>query len=641
MLALGALVATPTAASAADDDPTPTAVIQVGKPGPAISPLLTGVNNDQWFDESHGLWHAETDSPDADAVAKTARAGIGLVRYPGGTPASLFQWKRAIGPTDQRGCQTDARSGDPRDSIYGPDEHLETVDAMGAEASIMVPFPLQTPQDAADWVEYLNAPAGTNPGGGTAWADVRAENGHVAPRPVRYFEVGNEHDRSEQRFWMSSDVSVAMHQYAFGGSQPQEDQRLGRGCDVSNDVVSDGSGGQVLHVPYPPVAPDSQTVRVDGATWTEVGSLATAGPTDRVYVIDDATGEVTFGDGTHGAVPPAGTAVRADYTSGPHAGFVDIYKAMKAVDPDIDVCATWAPITQDSGYGGETLPELLARTGHGDDYDCLAVHPYTNYRRDFGSSVDSAQQLHDWTMIGEAQATRILQHYRDRVDGAGRPDAYVTTSEFGALFFGPHDTRAYRSWNTAMSHATYMASQWTRLADLGVPWAEGNTLISETPTGLRAVLGGEPDFVETSEAVVRRALKPVVQNGGHVVAHHVNDNPLVQADPTSLGSQYEALAVTSVLGDDGHLRVVLVNRNATDAVRTNVATPRSHHASTAEVTEVVGYNDDPNRTSVESHNASSHPDEVTVERRTMRVGKGAVHLTLPAHSVTVLDLTTG
>lgn len=51
-----------------------------------------------------------------------------------------------------------------------------------------------------------------------------------------------------------------------------------------------------------------------GATtqWQEVESLAAYGPDDRVFVVDHATGEVTFGDGVNGApVPPGFRNVRA------------------------------------------------------------------------------------------------------------------------------------------------------------------------------------------------------------------------------------------------------------------------------------------------------------------------------------------
>lgn len=633
------------AASVAAAAPVPTAddtviLVRPAAAGPPVAPQLTGVNNDQWFENSHGLWDPQADAPNPRVVEKTAAAGVKLVRYPGGTPATFFDWRRAVGPTADRGCQTDGRpgNGSPRDSVYGPDEHLEFVTAAGAEASIMVPFVKGTPQSAADWVEYLNAAVGTNPGGGRAWADVRAANGHPKPWGVTRWEVGNEHDRPDQRYWMSPDSGTAMRQYAFGGTQRQVGQRLGRGCDFRSGLASDGRASQRLSVPYPPVGPDTQTVRVDGNLWQEVSDLSGSGPGDRVYLIDDASGTVTFGDGTHGAVPRAGAAVTADYDSGPHAGFVDVHRAMKAVDPKIDVCATWAPISEDTGLGGESLPDLLSAAGATAALECLVVHPYTNFRREFGDTVSTARQLHDWHMLGEANATATLRHHAAEVDTATRGQGYTTTSELGALFFGTNDTSAYRSWNTAMSHATYFASQWARLADLGVPWAEANTLISETPTGLRAVLGGSPDLVETSEHVVRTALRGFVEGGGVVIDHQVKENPVVPTEATDGGSAYDALVVTASRGADGHLRIVVVNRDPERDHAAQVVPAGFPHGPAADLTTVQGANTDPDRESFESHNSLDHPAEVTATSESRRVGPGSFALTFPRHSMTILRL---
>jgi alpha-N-arabinofuranosidase len=633
----GALLLTTTPAVAQDAQPL--VLVQANRPGAALSPLLTGVNNDQWFDNSHGLWNSEPGDgePDQDVVAKTARAGIGLVRYPGGTPASFFDWKRAIGPTEQRGCQTDARPGsrEPRDSGYGPDEHMEFVAAADAEASIVVPFVRQTPQDAADWVEYMNAPVGANPGGGTDWGQVRAENGHPQPYGVRFWEIGNEHDRPEQRYWMSDDTDTALQQYAFGGTQQQPEQLLGKGCDFTDDVASDGTAGQVFGVPYPPVVPGSAALNVGGEAWTEVPDLAVAGPDDAVYQLDPATGAVRFGDGVHGRIPPAGSQVRATYVSGPHPGYFDIVAAMKAVDPTVDICATWAPITPETGLGTTSFPEAVAGRG---TFDCLVVHPYTNFRRQFGDTLTSARQGHDWHMLGEAEATRILATHAEAVRTHGPADAYTTVSEFGALFFGPHNAREYRSWNTAMSHATYFASQWTRLAALGVPWAEGNTLVSEVPRGLRAVLGGEPRFVFTSEAVVREALRPVVEGGGTVVEHAVQGNPQVAAEPTAVGSSYPALAVLATRDDAGTLHVMVVNRSPDTDITARVVPAEHRTGGPATVTSVIGENTDPNRESFESHNSIDHPGEVTLRTETVDLAQAGFERTFPKHSVTIVSL---
>ncbi|MFJ2865886.1 putative baseplate assembly protein [Kitasatospora sp. NPDC087314] len=61
-------------------------------------------------------------------------------------------------------------------------------------------------------------------------------------------------------------------------------------------------------------------IQVDGAPWSEVPSLATAGPHDPVYAVraqEDGTVEVVFGDGLHGARLPTGTEnITADYRVG-------------------------------------------------------------------------------------------------------------------------------------------------------------------------------------------------------------------------------------------------------------------------------------------------------------------------------------
>ncbi len=60
----------------------------------------------------------------------------------------------------------------------------------------------------------------------------------------------------------------------------------------------------------------SATVTVAGEQWREVDDFDASGPTDRHYVLDRATGELTVGDGQRGAQPPAGARLRARYEAG-------------------------------------------------------------------------------------------------------------------------------------------------------------------------------------------------------------------------------------------------------------------------------------------------------------------------------------
>ena len=58
------------------------------------------------------------------------------------------------------------------------------------------------------------------------------------------------------------------------------------------------------------------SVHVNGEPWRNIVTLADAGPDDRVFALDAASGTITFGDGAHGKVPAAGDSVTVTYRSG-------------------------------------------------------------------------------------------------------------------------------------------------------------------------------------------------------------------------------------------------------------------------------------------------------------------------------------
>src|SRR5690606_34657064 len=214
---------------------------------------IVGANH-RWPRGGLGMWDAANDRPLPRIVELSKQTNLGIVRYPGGTVANLFEWKRAIGPQSERTCQVGGGfvgGAEPMDSVYGPDEHQRFVEEIGAKTTIMTNGSGAPASDAADFVEYMNAPVGTNPNGGTAWADVRAENGHPEPYGIEVWEVGNEVYLQNQHYWRSSDPEVGLRQYVFGGTQRQLDQPLGSRCDHRPTAgVSDGSPGQEFRVWY-------------------------------------------------------------------------------------------------------------------------------------------------------------------------------------------------------------------------------------------------------------------------------------------------------------------------------------------------------------------------------------------------------
>lgn len=169
------------------------AVLRVDtKPGAPVNPLVFG-DNIEAFDDAKayenpklparmgrtgaGIWNPSTHAMREDVGDILREVGVRVLRYPGGTLAKGFQWKKATGPREDR-----------PDLLYGLDEYLTSCRLLGALPVITVAEYVGTAKDAADLVEYLNAPADD----AHPWARKRAENGHPEPWGVRYFELGNE-----------------------------------------------------------------------------------------------------------------------------------------------------------------------------------------------------------------------------------------------------------------------------------------------------------------------------------------------------------------------------------------------------------------------------------------------------------------
>ncbi|MEU8824782.1 hypothetical protein [Streptomyces sp. NPDC048636] len=597
-----------------------------------VSRLMTGVNGAKWYNNAYGLWDPEANAPVPDAVKKMKQSGITLVRYPGGTSSNLFNWKGAVGPQSGRTHQVEAQHGDQVDSRYGPDEYMSVIKEIDGTPQIMAPFANSTPQEIADWVAYMNAPQGTK------WGKVRAENGHPEPYGVRCWEIGNELFGKHQRYWMSANDEKAIKQYAFGGKQRQRGQRVGQPTDHSPAAsVSNGRPSQSFTVWYPPVVPRSQAIHVAGATWREVGDLSSAKADAKVYTFDPKSGTIRFGDGRHGEVPPKGAKITADYISGPHAGFVDYYRAMKAVDPTIDVLAVWAPIDDGKLVTGKmSFPRLMAEHGHADDYDGMAIHPYTNFSRDLHvTSFPDKRAGHDYQMLGEAAAGKMVTDLIDEVRKFGKKSAYVAVSECGALFFGEERSAdGYPEYPYAMSHVLYIASQWARFSNAGVPWTASNDLISHKPGPSRTIFGGAPEFARMPEAVLREQLKDVFQRGGKVVDSKVNDNVGVATRKTPLGAAYEALVTTATIDRDGALNVLVVNRSPDKDITAHVAADDFTPAETVEVTVVAGrtYHD---------FNSEERPDAIKIEKSRAKVKDKTLDWAFKAHAVTLLRFAAG
>jgi alpha-L-arabinofuranosidase len=139
--------------------------------------------------------------PGAMLLFKDLGMGV-LGHYPGvGVITHDFHWKNMIGPLDKRKDPTPRQASfdTPQHLEFGPDEYGRLVEeyrlitGRPVEGSIQVNIVNGAAEEAADWVEYMNAPNdGSNKGGGIDWAAVRAANGHSEPYRICYWELGNE-----------------------------------------------------------------------------------------------------------------------------------------------------------------------------------------------------------------------------------------------------------------------------------------------------------------------------------------------------------------------------------------------------------------------------------------------------------------
>lgn len=134
-----------------------------------------------YSDRGAGLWDPESASPVPEYVELAKLAGITVARWPGGCGVHHYDWHRTVGPVNQRPNQR-----------FGLSEFLVWCRVVGAEPLITLADYWGNHNDAADLVEYLNAPVGANPNGGKDWAVVRASEGHKEPWKVVWFEYGNE-----------------------------------------------------------------------------------------------------------------------------------------------------------------------------------------------------------------------------------------------------------------------------------------------------------------------------------------------------------------------------------------------------------------------------------------------------------------
>ena len=223
---------------------------------------------------------------------------------------------------------------------------------------------------------------------------------------------------------------------------------------IRDEVLERAAGGPDdgltrLRVSQTPVLPGSLVIEVDddpdgdvfgtggGAgnaprpRWEEAASLAGRGPGERVFVIDHASGEVTFGDGVHGARVPEGLGnVRAVVyrAGGGAAGAVGAGAVSIPINSVGFVTEVTNPYPASGGVDAEPEGDAIRRGGEELRAGGRAVTP-ADYavlaRRADGAQVARAHGvagLHpDFPGVPVPGVVAVLVVAPDRPDGGGPP----------------------------------------------------------------------------------------------------------------------------------------------------------------------------------------------------------------------------
>jgi alpha-N-arabinofuranosidase len=168
--------------------------IDASKPGAKISRYLFGQFAENLGRGVYGGVWVGKDSPIPntrgirnDVVAALKELKTPDVRWPGGCFADEYHWRKGIGPAAQRPATLNATWGNVIDTnAFGTDEYMDFLNQIGSQAYVSLNIGSGTPEESAEWLEYMTAAAPT------ALAKERAANGHPDPYQVKLLGIGNE-----------------------------------------------------------------------------------------------------------------------------------------------------------------------------------------------------------------------------------------------------------------------------------------------------------------------------------------------------------------------------------------------------------------------------------------------------------------
>ncbi len=175
--------------------------------------------------------HADEHGLRQDVLAALRQLNYRAMRYPGGNFVSGYRWEDGIGPKSQRPARRDLAWQSIESNQFGTDDFMRFCREIKTEPMLAVNLGTGTIQDAANLVEYCNAPLGS------AYADRRAANSQAEPYGVKYWCLGNEMDGP----WQIGHLDAVEY-----GKKAREAAKLMRLHDESIELVLCGSSSSQM-----------------------------------------------------------------------------------------------------------------------------------------------------------------------------------------------------------------------------------------------------------------------------------------------------------------------------------------------------------------------------------------------------------
>ncbi len=193
--------------------------------------------------------HADKNGLRTDVLAALRELNFRAMRYPGGNFLSGYHWMDGVGPKDQRPARRDLAWQSTETNQFGTDEFMAFCKEINTAPMMAVNMGTATIQDAANLVEYCNAPAGTK------YADLRIAHGYKDPYDVKLWCLGNEMDGP----WQIGHLEAEDY-----GKKAREAAKMMRWHDPSVELILCGSSSSSM-----PTYPDWDRIALE-ICWDKV-----------------------------------------------------------------------------------------------------------------------------------------------------------------------------------------------------------------------------------------------------------------------------------------------------------------------------------------------------------------------------------